>query len=173
MTRTTTTTTTSPATGRRMPAAPAGDAAERRSSRRGLFAAPTVPALLALALPSLTSAQPSTPDAALLDLERRFEAAWTVETAAWTAIPYNEDRADQLNDATGVLADQIEDMPATTLAGLLVKARVLHWTRAETPLDASLFDYEAPKGAPGATSAERLILSMLADLHALATGAAA
>lgn len=137
-------------------------------------------ALLGLAaLPAGTTPFPvATPDAALLRLGERFEAAWAAETAAWDAAGGHDDdhplsiRANKLAASTAAIVGEIEHAPATTLPGLLVKGRAARWCCVNEPPTRDLFDYNPLLPRRELTTNERVILSLLTDLHAL-TGVAA
>jgi hypothetical protein len=76
-----------------------------------------------------------------------------------------------LDAAAGEIVDLIEKASATTLQGLLVKARAINWCRASDPAGLEIFGYYPGGNKHSPVTDERLIVSVLADLHAL-TGSA-
>ena len=113
-------------------------------SRRAAAALP-----IAALFGSVTAAVPalaSTGDAELVDLGRRWEAALAAERAqcctfglhkAMTRAEADEHEAigDELHDVTSGLFKLIVAMPATTLAGLAVKGKVLVYENEVEDLD--------------------------------------
>ena len=106
------------------------------------------------------------PDADLLRLGVLFEAAWQDEVTAWAAYQRAQ-RSDVLarrwnaaNDVTSGIVEQIETLPATTFAGLIVKTRACSWTHSGEPFDDEFF------GCHGSTD-YRLATSVLNDLMAI------
>jgi hypothetical protein len=80
----------------------------RRSVLAALAAAPAV------ALPALAIAAEPHPDARLLDLGRKLEAAWAAQKQAADLLNNGEigdDEYDPIHDATGEIVDQIETIP--------------------------------------------------------------
>ena len=78
-------------------------------------------------------------------------------------------RANALSAEIGVVVDQIAQLRATTLPGLLVKMVALDWLSCGDPVSADIFNH--PIKGPLADD-DSLILSVLGDLEALAgTGA--
>lgn len=133
-------------------------------ARRGILAAAgalaTVPGAALTALPLHT-------DAELLRLGAELDEALARQNAAWAA------SAGELNDEgpltlkshaafdeCGGIVDRIELVTATTLAGLLVKAKALAWCRSDDPMTAETFG-DHP------TTDVRITASILADLRRL------
>ena len=126
---------------------------------------------------ALTAAAGS--DAPLLDLGRRFDAAFIAERTTWNALPEHDDsspaweHASDLSEAVGSIVDEIERTRATTFPGLLVKARALRWSRGTgTPITISYFDLRPLLGHFTPSGEERMMVSLLTDLHDLAAEAA-
>ena len=178
MSKATITDTILPAALTRGAAPPDGDAADKTppiAARRSLLA---MPALLGLASVPAAASATDLRDAALIELGRRFEAAWTVERAAWDAAGDHDDdhpsavRAIDLSHATGDLVDEIKRRPATTLPGLLVKGRALRWCRTGRAPTADVVDLNPRVPVRVLSTDEEVILSVLGDLHAMTGGAA-
>lgn len=107
------------------------------SSRRGFLAAAAASALLA---PPALARDPS-PDAALLALCDRLLAAWAVEIPL--GISYG-DGFDAAFEASSGIVGQIEALPATTAAGLGVKALAVCWCESGSlEVDFAFADYRS------------------------------
>lgn len=113
-------------------------------------------------------------DADLLAAGRDFEAAWEAERAAWDACQaarragLQQDGATEWEAAfevTHAAVDRVEALPATTPAGLMVKARAALWC-----YDGDLADMLDDAGE-GAT-ATRLAYGIVADILGLSAPAA-
>ena len=129
-----------------------------------------------IVLPLAASAETLHPDADLINLGVLFRAARPAERAAWERAGIEADdggpltkRANALSAEIGVVVDQIAQLRATTLPGLLVKMVALDWLSCGEPVSADIFNH--PFKGPLADD-DSLILSVLGDLEALAgTGA--
>ena len=149
------------------------------TNRRALLAAPALLGLAALPVPAVaTNAVPS-PDAALHQLGARFEAAWKAERAAWNTLAEDDEsspayhHACDLSEKADALADEIERSRAATLPGLLVKGRALRRHRGSLgAATVDMFDLRPLVRHWEPADEQKLIVSFLADLHAL-TGDAA
>ncbi|WP_156453751.1 hypothetical protein [Methylobacterium sp. CCH5-D2] len=127
----------------------------RRGVLAGLAAAPFGGAVAA--------AVAADPDATLLALGTRFEAAWAHERK--TDARFKGDLSaeavaacEAAYAATGLIAEEIEPIRANTLAGLYVRARVLLWCMGSDPLIAEQFS-----DSPPATDV-RMIVSLAQDV---------
>ena len=108
-------------------------------------------------------------DAELLRLGREFEAAWSHEIAVLARLkgvdtPAGDEEFDAAIDAVSAIVDRIEVIPATSLAGLQVKARAISWCHSGEPLEAEAFSDQQ-------TTNVRIAASLVNDL--LAMGGAA
>ena len=105
-------------------------------------------------------------DAALLQLGLDLTAAWRAEGALWQAVgaasEADEDRlweqASALSKRTEELVDRIRDISATTLPGVLVKVRALHWCRSGNDIEEDDIDPD------GVTTDMALVTSLVRDL---------
>jgi len=90
----------------------------RRTLLAGLAA--VAPATAVTAMPAAIN-----PDAELLALGSRFDAAYTAEKLAWQAADtvYDEDEAHAAQDCTADIVERIAAIPAQTIDGVRVKAR--------------------------------------------------
>lgn len=111
------------------------------------------------------------PDAELLRLGAAFSDVWSKQAALEAELnrtpPLIDDDLrwngfDRLYSEASSIVDQIEALPATTLAGLVVKARACHWCHAGEPVDERFF---AIDGKP--TTDMRLAAGILSDLVAM------
>ena len=128
--------------------------------------------LVSTNLTSLTNA-----DSELISLGRLFDDALVRERAAWDALTDEcEDDdpaavlADRLNDETGVIVDQIELHAATTLSGVLIKARAMEWCRAALPgrpVTITEIDND-----PHPSTYIKILVTLLNDMNAMARGEA-
>lgn len=133
---------------------------DRRSVILGLSSA----AIAAAAVPAPSIAS-DIADRRLADLGRQLELAQAYEAECYHAcdvaldmqlgVPEAEERADAANHATHAIALEIESLQATTLSGLVVKARAVKWCRAG--------DVEHDADADSATDT-RILQSILRDL---------
>ena len=159
-------------------AVPANTPGLLSASRRRLLAgsglAATMTAIGLSSAPGRAAAAPApVQDALLLRLGRAFHEACAREAAAWKAAAVEGDvegplgiAADRLNKGMNPLLTQIEKARATTLPGLLVKIRAVRYCRSGDDAGPEIFGYHPFRDDKPATD-ERLILSLLADLHAL------
>ena len=171
--------TTTMSTASRSNTAPTGSAATRTadlpaSNRRALLAAPALLGLAALPVPAAAASAVPSPDAALLQLGARFEAAWKAENEAWNALAEDDEsspayhHACDLSEEADALADEIERSRAATLPGLLVKGRALRRHRGSLgAATVSMFDLRPLIRHWEPSDDQRLIVSILADLHAM------
>lgn len=120
----------------------------------------------AMAAPTSQALATPAHDAELIGLGRELAVAWQAENATVASIDGDfsqaaQDTLDTACERTSDIVSRIEDLHATTLAGLKVKLLALAWTRNSEPLDAaSLFE----KGQ--ATTDQRLIAGILQDIQA-------
>lgn len=66
-----------------------------------------------------------TPDHELFRLALELDERWAHEQEVMAALP--DDLYDEAMLATGEIVDAIAEVPATTLPGILIKARALSW----------------------------------------------
>lgn len=135
------------------------------SRRRFLMTAP------AAALAIHTGAPIGEPDADLLDLGRQLRAAWAAEneTAAKWAGTYTAEAARATTaaaDTTRAIAERIEKLPATTLAGVRVKVDAVSWCCSGEPFEDDTFCHYAKP-----TTEVRIVSSILRDLLAMPAAA--
>ena len=135
---------------------------ELATGRRSFFGA--APAL-ALALAAPAHAADSNPDAELL----RLGAKMTVAGAHHDAIlpTQSDEELDAAHAIASCLLEEIEDTPARTLDGLLVKAEALAWCRDGAECDPEAF-HSWPHG--NAATDARLAASIMRDLAAMQAG---
>lgn len=124
-------------------------------SRRGIAGAGA--ALLALASTAAIAA-PASGDAELTRLGAELEAAWSVEAADAERCETDEE-LEAVMARAGDIVDRIEHLPASTLAGLKVKARAVSWCNQGEEIDPNRFN---PYN--GATTDGRLAASIVRDL---------
>jgi hypothetical protein len=79
-------------------------------------------------------------DAELLSLAGEFQAAWAIEKHAIGA----EDAFVAAREQTALVAQLIATLPATTLAGLRIKAAVAVWFQADDHIPESVHALEWP-----------------------------
>jgi hypothetical protein len=118
-------------------------------------------AAIAAASPTVSENQQA--DLELLALGAEFEKSLIDTDRLFALVERGADRdakCDEAHSQTSSLARQIEAVPATTLAGLQVKARAVFWTHCGEPVDQNFFD-EDP------TTDLRLAASIIRDLLAL------
>ena len=114
---------------------------------------------VAALLPLATAAAPPTsgPNAELLRLGAALEAAWAHQEAL---LPSCTDAELATTMAPcSALVDRIEQIPARTLEGLMVKARAISWCNSGEEIDPDRF---CPY--PGATTDGRIAASIVRDL---------
>jgi hypothetical protein len=127
-------------------------------SRRSLFGTGVA---LALARTMPAAAAPH-PDAELMRLGVDLDAARAVEDAFFAVYRHNTDEENEAaTEPCSILVDQIEDIAATTLDGLMVKVRALMWCRVGEPMDLDDFCDGYPLGP---STDVRLVVSIIADL---------
>jgi hypothetical protein len=138
----------------------------RRALLAGVGAAAAPPAVAA---PSAAAH----PDAELIRLGDALDVAWAVENRAFEAAKGEHDdsgpltlKAQKAQEAASEIVARVEAIPATSLAGVLVKVRAIAWCRDGDPITAEDLD----DAADPATEC-RLIAGVLNDLARL-TGAA-
>jgi hypothetical protein len=131
-------------------------------TRRG-FLMNTV-AVLPLSSPSIAAPSLVQPDAKMLELGAQLEVAWAEENAVNLKTDLMDDfvEADRLcgeaADRTSAIVAQIERLSASTIDGLLVKAKAVMWCRSGDPFD----NHEDPQ-----TADARLCYSIFQDLTAI------
>jgi hypothetical protein len=106
------------------------------------------------------------PDAKLLDLGRLMEKARAEEQVAWDIAAGEDDddgpltmQANALYGAVAAVVVQIEQVPATTIDGLLVKMRALDWCRCGDPV--TVLDID-PRPDPATDT--RIMVGLIQDL---------
>lgn len=123
-----------------------------------------------------TPAAADSPDVTIVRLGADLNASWAAENEAWEVydgIPGADDdhpsfiRAAALTARSSKIVGTIEQTPAFTLAGLVVKGRALRWCRSHEPIDAEFFANPMLTHVPTLTTDERLVVSLLADLHVM------
>jgi hypothetical protein len=125
------------------------------SRRRALALLASAPALAI----APAAAQGAHPDVALLDLGRRLGEAWAFQRAVFDGeIPHGD--WDGVYAASLAIVHEIEEIRATSLAGLLVKAKAFLFCTDTDPI--------TPEELSGHTTELRLALGIAADLLALA-----
>jgi len=143
------------------------------ASRRGLLTALGA-ASVAAPIPTLAA---TSADADLIRLGRDLDAAWAVSVAAYKAAeieapdydgPLSE-AAEATMEAGAEIVDQIKGCTATTLSGIIVKTRAIHWCQGLTEpgagdpiLEMDEFRFPVP------TTDRRILLGLLDDLTRLA-----
>lgn len=105
------------------------------------------------------------PDAALLALGARLDAAWVVERNLGADCraddtPEKDAAFEKTFDACSSVVEQIEDLTATTLAGVIVKARACWWCHDGEPFEDNSLNRQA-------TTDVRLAAGILRDLLAM------
>jgi hypothetical protein len=147
-----------------------------RPCRRALFG--FVPALAALSIPTL-AASATGPDAELIRLGLLFDRAAAADKVAWATVAADDAIDDPdpefvhavaLGEKTLAIIDRIEPLPATTLAGALVKIRAITYLCCADPID-SLVDTHAGWGwkFPKAMTLDvRLLIGLLENLQSMA-----
>lgn len=113
---------------------------------------------LAFLTPWNTPTLPPQPDAELVRLGAALDAAWAAQDAIEEA---GGDGFDEAYAAALAVARRIEALPATTLAGLRVKARVVAWCHGGEPIAAD--DLVA-----GHATDMRMVAAIVRDLLATA-----
>ena len=115
---------------------------------------------------------PPPPDAELLRLGALFDIWRAATRAAFNAVPEGArdgspsmDEAYRVNDSLQDIADQIEAIPATTLAGLLVKRRLVDHCYGDKPVSAERLEPYPDQGII-------LIAQILTNLDAMGRAAA-
>jgi len=101
----------------------------RRAAIAGLAAIPT----------AAMSADERNPDAGLLLLGEQLDRLWAEENRLYAILEasrtdHDGDLWDAANDRTSAVVDQIEALPASTFAGLQVKARAVSWCYCGDPI---------------------------------------
>lgn len=97
-----------------------------------------------------------------------FEAANTEEQAALNAPEGTAlaEAVEELRNHTSDIVDEIEALPARTLAGLYVKVRAIRWCFSWDPITAE--ELYCGDGSP--TTDLRLVVSILNDVEAVGDG---
>ena len=97
-------------------------------------------------------------DAELVRLGAQLDAAWSEQVASDKA----DNDIDEPHERACEIAHRIEQMQATTIAGLIVKARACSWCHGGEPFEPDFFSLD---GHP--TTDLRLAASVFRDLLAL------
>ena len=141
-------------------------------NRRRILAAGTATLASPLAaVPALAAVTTGPhPDALLLALGRDLDVAWATERETFAAFagvdtPEADDLTDAASDATSAIVAEIEQLSATTLAGLAVKAKAVSWCHSGEPIGPDSMNEQA-------TTDVRLASSMVRDLLQLGGEAA-
>jgi hypothetical protein len=125
---------------------------DRRTVVAGIAGA--LPVVAIGAAPALAS-----PDAELIALGERLRVAYEAERAA-SERGCSDDELDAAMDACSKVVESIIDIPATTLAGLRVKAFAVAWCCNDEPF-----------GGFDDTTDRRVIESLLEDIRAMGPAA--
>lgn len=143
-----------------------------KANRRNVLGAAWVVAASMLPQPGIFAANLDQSDAELLRIGREFEDAWNVSEEAWQDYEAFDMEAEDTgacirartactaaHERVAALVAQIEQLPAFTLPGLLVKRRALAWCVCDDSFSLADLDCAEP-----ATTDMRLIVSMLRDM---------
>lgn len=106
--------------------------------------------------PANGEAMPATADADLIRLGAELEAAWAVQDEAERADGDEGASFDRAYEACRTISERIIEVPAATLDGMRVKARVVAWCHSGEPFADDSFD--------GASTDLRMVASLLRDL---------
>lgn len=130
-------------------------------SRRTMFGRIPVAALATTAVFSALTvpADAASGDRELVRLGVELEAAWTAERALDASLDVGDDAFGVVMGRTRDIVHQIEVIPATSLAGLQVKARAILWCHSGEPIASDAFNDQE-------TTDIRLAASIVRDLLA-------